>query len=184
MAKSSIFHRIYDQDNRGVINLVVTEGDNLLDPYSDIDGTDIDSQVADYIVSHSNVYRVGDDIRLNIVSSHLDCSLGDTYKGAINRYFARLGYTVRQHIATHMAIALLLFILGVLSFGLLAIAKGHNFNDMTIMFIEICVWVFFWESVNVMFITSATEYRMAIRYSRLSRLVVTMISQKNIDNPL
>ncbi len=174
MAQQPI-HSIYDSSGRAVVNMVVTEGDNLLDTYSDIDGIDIDSSVATYILDHSSQYPSRQAIMLNIISSHLDSSSIQLYQSAIARYFSRQWYVATRSVARHTVTALLLAIAGIIGFALLAVARNGDWHELVIMFVEIFVWVCWWECVDVLFIHTIGQMTVVARLKTLSNITVQLV---------
>lgn len=171
-------HNIYDNSGRAVVNMVVTEDDNLLDTYSDIDGIDIDSSVATYILDHSMQYPPRQAVVLNIISSHLSSSSVSLYQQAISRYFGRQCYVARRSVARHTLTALLLAIVGLLGFGLLAIARTYSWHELVVMFVEISVWVCWWECIDVLLIHTAHEVATVSRLNTLSQITVKLVASK------
>lgn len=177
MARHPI-HSIYDSSGRAVVNMVVTEEDNLLDTYSDIDGIDIDSSVADYILDHSSQYPTRQAVVLNIISSHLDSSSIQLYQQAISRYFGRQCYVARRAVARHTVTALLLAIVGIIGFGILAVARSNSWHELATMFVEISVWVCWWECIDVLLIHTVHEVSTVNRLATLSNITVRIINNK------
>lgn len=171
-------HSIYDSSGRAVVNMVVTEDDNLLDTYSDIDGIDIDSSVADYILDHSMQYSPKQSIVLNIISSHLVSDSISLYQSAIARYFGRQYYVARRSLARHIITALMLAIAGIVVFALLAISRNNNWHQLVTMFVEIFVWVCWWECVDVLFIHAIEHAITATRLKTLSNITVKIVKNK------
>ncbi len=177
MAKQPI-HSIYDSSGRAVVNMVVTEEDNLLDTYSDIDGIDIDSSVATYIIDHSSQYPSTQQIQLNIISSHLHTADIQMYQSAISRYFSRQWYVARRGVARHTVTALLLALAGIVGFALLAVARNNSWHELLVMFVEIFVWVCWWECVDVLFIHTIGQMSVVARLKTLSQITVKIVDNK------
>ena len=140
---------IRDQENRLVINMTVKDDSNFLSVFSVSDTLVISMEVADFIENSTQLIPAGELLTLRIHSSCVDEQEQTIYEKAIKEYYAEKYLANERELKKNNKLSFLLAFAGIIVLAL-AILMEYGVNSIIWSeVIDIIVWVFLWEAVDI-----------------------------------
>lgn len=140
-----------DEDGREIIDITISNHENILSPYSPDNKEIIDSSIADIINNSIKGTNYKKDVHLRITCNKYPPEKENLYKNAIINYYVNEFSDKERKLKNNLTIALITFILTIIGFIALVIVNNLDLYWAIIEFVDIVAWVFGWETVDLIF---------------------------------
>lgn len=144
----------FDEDRKGrsVININVSDEDEILSKFNDDGQEIISSEMADFINNLVKSVPKKQEVVLNVKCAKYTEEKEKRYKKAIVNYYVNEFADKDAKLKNNAIITLLLFMIGVIGFVSLYLLKTFDAHWLIQDIVEVASWVFLWETVDVFFL--------------------------------
>lgn len=163
--------KVTDADNKTYVDMQVLDDATFLSPFSKKDSPLISQDVANFLENSVQKVKPKEELVLRVYSDCIDDTEKGVYNKAIINYYSESLVSVTKEHKRNKIIALLLFLLGVITIGI-SIYVGKFGREIWMEAIDIVAWVFCWEAVDVFVFKNRSLGLSIKRYETLSKVKI------------
>ena len=156
-----------DEEGREIVDISILDSDEMLSVYNPDGKQRISDEMAQVIDNSIKTTSYNKDIHLRFTCAKVTPEKEALYQNAIVNYYINEFGEHETRLHNNSIISLVVFILSIVSFGLLFLLKSLDVFWLITEFIDVVAWVFAWETVDLLFFQ-----RQLIKYEERKNLKV------------
>lgn len=156
-----------DEEGRAIVNISIRDKEEVLSPYHYEDKEIINEEFASMLENIVKSVPLKQKVNLTIKCNNISESEKEEFSVATKNYYENKIIDSQIRLKRAYSLFAVCIVLSIISLGLLFLTHFYNAHEMLSEVVDILVWVFVWESIDIIVFQQGTIRLEKLRYNAL-----------------